>query len=145
MNPIPRLPPNISPTTTPINPSATPWRTPVKMNGTDPGNASVVKICQSDAQYARAARSRSGSIFLTPLTVFTRIGKNAEMNTMKILDQMPLPNQMIIMGTMGLGGAAYRALRNGPPPRRNLRYQPMRTPNTPPATSASANPTAKLI
>ena len=39
MNPIPRLPPNISPTTTPINPSATPWRTPVKMNGTDPGSA----------------------------------------------------------------------------------------------------------
>ena len=50
MKPMPWLPPNISPTTTPINPSATPWRTPVRMKGTDPGIASVVKICQSEAQ-----------------------------------------------------------------------------------------------
>src|SRR5580692_11191308 len=145
MNPIPWLPPNISPTTMPINPSATPWRTPVKMNGTDPGNASVVKICQSDAQYARAARSRSRSIFLTPATVFTRIGKNAEMNTMKIFDQIPMPNQMIIMGTMAMRGVAYRAFRNGSKSSRTLRYQPMITPMTTPAASASANPMAKLV
>ena len=106
MKPMPWLPPNISPTTTPINPSATPWRTPVRMNGTDPGSASVVKICQSEAQNARAARSRSRSMFRTPPTVFTRIGKNAEMNTMKTLDHMPTPNQMMIIGTMAMRGVA---------------------------------------
>ena len=52
-------------------------------------------------------------MFLTPPTVFTRIGKNAEMNTMKTFDHMPMPNQMMIIGTMAMRGVAYRAFRNG--------------------------------
>ena len=83
------------------------------MNGTAPGSASVVKICQSEAQNARAARNRSRSMFRTPPTVFTRIGKNAEINTINIFDQMPTPNQIMIMGTMAMRGVAYSAFRNG--------------------------------
>src|ERR1700722_19039827 len=84
-------------------------------------------------------------MFRTPPTVFTRIGKNAEMNTMKTFDQIPMPNQMIIMGTMAMRGVAYSAFRNGSKSNRALRYQPMITPKTTPAASARANPMAKLV
>src|SRR5215510_1230480 len=60
MKPTPSLEPSISPTTTPIKPTATPCRTPVRMNGTDPGIASVLKICQSDAQNDSIHGSNAG-------------------------------------------------------------------------------------
>ena len=74
------------------------------MNGTAPGIATVLKICQSDAQNARAARSRSASVARTPPIVFTSTGKKAEMNTMNTLDHMPMPNQMMISGTIATRG-----------------------------------------
>src|SRR5688572_6845725 len=98
---------------------------PVRMNGTEPGMATVLKICQSEAQNARAARSRSGSRERMPATVFTRIGKNDEMKTTKTLDFHSVPNQMMIIGTIAIRGNAYRALRKGSKIRRILRYHPI--------------------
>src|SRR5687767_15514764 len=43
-----------------------------RMNGTEPGTTTVVKICESEAQKARAARSRSRSIARTPPIVLIR-------------------------------------------------------------------------
>ena len=79
---------------------------PVRMNGTEPGIATVLKICQSDAQNERAARSRSRSIARMPPIVFTRIGKNAEMKTMNTFDHIPIPNQIKISGIIATRGVA---------------------------------------
>jgi hypothetical protein len=63
-----------------------------------------VKICQSDAQYARAALSRSASMALTPPMVLISTGKNALMNTMNTFDHMPMPNQISTSGTSATRG-----------------------------------------
>ena len=84
-------------------------------------------------------------MFLIPPTVFTRMGKNAEMKTMKTFDHMPMPNQIMISGIIARRGVAYNAFKNGSATRRIRRYQPMITPRTTPATSASAKPRAKFL
>ena len=142
---MPWLPPNISPTTTPISPRATDWRTPVRMNGTAPGMATVLKICQSDAQNARAARSRSASVALIPPIVLISTGKNALMNTMNTLDHIPMPNQIRISGTSATRGVAYNAFTNGSNTIARRRYQPMITPSTTPAATARPTPITKLV
>ena len=79
-----------------------------------------------------------------PPTVFTRMGKKADINTMKTFDHIPMPNQMMIMGIMAMRGVAYKAFRKGSNRKRMRRYQPMMTPNTTPATAARPNPMVKF-
>ena len=61
---------------------------------------------RTEAQNARAARSKSASMFRMPATVFTRIGKKADKKTMNTFDHIPIPNQMMISGTMAIRGVA---------------------------------------
>src|SRR5689334_1757942 len=145
MKPMPSLPPNISPTTTPIRPSDTAWRTPVKMNGTAPGTTTVVKICQSDAQYARAALSRSTSIARTPPIVLINTGNTALMNTMKTFDHIPIPNQISTSGTSATRGVEYSVVTKGSTIIDSRRYQPISTPSTTPTAIAIATPITKLL
>ena len=60
----------------------------------------------SDAQNARAARNRSVSVARIPPIVLIKTGKNALMNTMNTFDHIPIPNQMMIRGTMATRGVA---------------------------------------
>ena len=61
---------------------------------------------RSDAQNARAARSRSASVALMPPIVLISTGKNALMNTMKTFDHIPMPNQIRISGMSATRGVA---------------------------------------
>jgi len=114
------------------------------MNGTAPGRTTVVKICQSEAQYARAAFNRSWSMARTPPIVLMSTGKTALMKTMKTFDHIPMPNQISTRGTSATRGVEYSVVTNGSMTIASRRYHPISTPSTTPTVIAIPTPMTKL-
>src|SRR6187399_329522 len=77
--------------------------------------------------------------------VLMSTGKTALMNTMKIFDHMPIPNQISTSGIMATRGEEYSAVRNGSTTMATRRYQPITIPSTTPHRIAAPTPIRKLV
>ena len=71
------------------------------------------KILSREAEKLRATRMKRASLVFTPDWVLIRIGMTAPRKTTTTLDQMPMPNQMMISGNSVTRGTALSVSTNG--------------------------------
>ena len=83
------------------------------MNGTVPGRMMLEKILSCEAEKLRATRMKRASLVFTPDWVLIRIGMTAPRKTTTTLDQMPMPNQMMMSGNSVTRGTALSVSTNG--------------------------------
>ena len=100
---------SISPTTIPFTACTTPSRSPSMTAGSAEGRYTRPKSANSPAPNDRAISTSEGSVDRTPVSVFTTMTKNENMNTVAATTVSRMPNSAISTGTRADSGADISA------------------------------------